>query len=82
MKVKVCSKSDNILVKSHFKNAIGNTFFNAICLDETHQFFFETVIVEDFISKMLLESILDLRKCPNQKMHESESAGFLVWALP
>ena len=22
------------------------------------------------------------RKCPNQKMHESESAGYLVWALP
>ena len=25
---------------------------------------------------------MDFGKCPNQKMHESESAGFLVWALP
>ena len=31
---------------------------------------------------MLLETILDLGKCPNQKTQESESAGFLVWALP
>ena len=30
---------------------------------------------------MLLEMILDIRKCPNQKMHESESAGFPVWEL-
>ena len=28
---------------------------------------------------MLLESILDFGKCHNQKTHESESAGFLVW---
>ena len=26
--------------------------------------------------------ILDFGKCPNQKTQESESAGFLVWALP
>ena len=32
--------------------------------------------------KMLSESILDLGKCPNRKMHESESAGFLDGALP
>ena len=31
---------------------------------------------------MLSETILDLGKCPNQKTHESESAGFLIWALP
>ena len=31
---------------------------------------------------MLSETILDLRKCPNKKTHESESAGFLIWALP
>ena len=31
---------------------------------------------------MLSKTILDLGKCPNQKTHESESAGFLVWALP
>ena len=32
-------------------------------------------------SNLLSESILDLGKCPNRKMHESESAGFLDWAL-
>ena len=32
--------------------------------------------------KMFSESILDLGKCPNRKMHESESAGFLDRALP
>ena len=26
--------------------------------------------------------ILDLRRRPNQKTHESENASFLVWALP
>ena len=31
---------------------------------------------------MLLETIFDLEKCLNQKTHESESAGFLVGALP
>ena len=34
------------------------------------------------ILNLLLESILDLGKCSNQKTHESESTGFLVWALP
>ena len=28
--------------------------------------------------KMLSDSIWDLGKCPNQKTHESESAGFLL----
>ena len=32
--------------------------------------------------KLLSDSNFDLRKCPNQKMHESESVFFLVWALP
>ena len=27
-------------------------------------------------------SVMVLGKCPNQKTHASESAGFLVWALP
>ena len=31
--------------------------------------------------KMLSDSILDLGKCPNRKMHESESACFPVGAL-
>ena len=31
---------------------------------------------------MVSETVLDLRKCPNQKTHERESAVFLVWALP
>ena len=31
--------------------------------------------------KKLSESILDLRKCPNRKTHESESAYFLVGEL-
>ena len=32
--------------------------------------------------KLLLKVILDLMKCPNQKMHESESAGYLVGHFP
>ena len=32
--------------------------------------------------KLLSDSILDLGKRPNWKMHESESAKFLVQALP
>ena len=31
---------------------------------------------------LLSKLILDFGKCPNQKTHESESAGFLVQALP
>ena len=34
-----------------------------------------------FLRKMLSDSILDVGKCANQKMHESESACFLVVAL-
>ena len=34
------------------------------------------------MGEILLAMILYLWKCPNQKMHESESAGFLVRALP
>ena len=33
------------------------------------------------MGKMLSDSILDLRKCPNRKMQESESACFPVGAL-
>ena len=32
--------------------------------------------------KLFSDSILNLGKCPNWKTHESESACFLVWALP
>ena len=32
--------------------------------------------------KMISERIVDLGKCSNQKMHESESASFPVWPLP
>ena len=35
-----------------------------------------------FIGKLLLDLILDLGMCPNQKTHENESAPFLDWALP
>ena len=31
-----------------------------------------------YIRKLLLKLIFDLRKCPNQKTHASESASFLV----
>ena len=34
------------------------------------------------MGKLLLDSILDLGKFPDQKTHESESACFLVCALP
>ena len=32
--------------------------------------------------KLCSKMILDLKKCPNKKTHESESVGFRVWALP
>ena len=32
--------------------------------------------------ELLSDPILDLGKCPSQKMYESESAHFLDWALP
>ena len=35
-----------------------------------------------FVSNLILVLNLDLGKCPNQKTHESESADFLLWALP
>ena len=43
---------------------------------------FSSVIMYTFQSNLLSELILDLRRCPNQKTHESEIAGFLLWALP
>ena len=39
------------------------------------------VIIQYFMRKMLSDSILDLGKCPNRQMHESESAFFPVGAL-
>ena len=42
---------------------------------------FRSVNIQHFIRKMLSKLILDLGKCPNQKTHVSESAGFLVWPL-
>ena len=47
-----------------------------------HPKIFRIVIIYDFVSKLLSKTILDLGKGPNQKTHESENAGFLVWALP
>ena len=32
--------------------------------------------------KLLSDLIFDLRKCPTWKTHESETACFLIWALP
>ena len=34
------------------------------------------------MSKLLLKMNSNLGKFPNQKTHESESAGFLVWPFP
>ena len=55
---------------------------SAIFKGKMHQNKFRIVIIYDFVSKLLSKTILDLGKCPNQKTHERESAGFLVWALP
>ena len=33
------------------------------------------------MKKLLSKVISDLGKCPKKKMHDRESAGFLVWAL-
>ena len=39
-------------------------------------------MIQYFVTNMLSDQILDLRKCPNRKTHESESACFPVGALP
>ena len=43
---------------------------------------FSYVIRYTFQSNLLLVLILDLGKCHNQKMHENESAGFLLRHFP
>ena len=44
--------------------------------------FFRIVIIQDINRKLLSDLILDFGKCRNRKMYESESACFLVRALP
>ena len=62
---------------------MGNPFFFTFSnTDRTAPKNFRTVIKWHFIRKLLSKLMLDLKKCPNQKMHESESACFLVWELP
>ena len=63
---------------------MGNPFltFFFLILTKTPQNIFGTVIIYHFIGKLLSKLILDLRKCPNPKMHESESADFLVGHFP
>ena len=67
--------------KHFFKNAMG--IFFILYIKKFHKN--RTVIMKYFMRKVLSELILDLRKCPNQKMHQHESAGFtqiLIGALP
>ena len=56
----------------------GKSIFLLLILDENTLNFSGYVIIYTFQSHMLSELILDLMKCPNQKAHESESAGFLL----
>ena len=68
---------------TNYKKKIGNPFFERPFLRRNAQKKeSRTEIIYDFIQKLLSETILDLWKCPNQKTHESESTGSLVWALP
>ena len=57
---------------------IGNNYF--LFLLNTDQKTLQKFLNSNYIGldkkKLLLEMILDLRKCPNQKMHESESGVF------
>ena len=58
-------------------------FFTFLIIDQNAlKFCCCYVIRYTFQSNLLSELILDLGKCPNQKTHESESAGFLLRALP
>ena len=62
---------------------MGNPFFDFYNTDgiaPTKKF--RSVVIYHFVRKLLSKPNLDLRKGPNQKTHESESVGFLVWALP
>ena len=68
--------------RARFENTMGHPFFDFVKYRSEHcKKKFIWVIMYYFMRKMLSEPILDLRKCPNWKTHESESAGFLVGAL-
>ena len=56
-------------------------FFDFFKYRPKHSKKIRTVIIHYFTRKKFSESILDLGKCPSQKMHESESACFPVEAL-
>jgi hypothetical protein len=78
-----CQKSDPTMVKSHFKNTMGNPFFEAQFFEtKRSKFFFRIVIIWYFMEKLLSDSILDLAKCPNQKTCTFTFMRFLVGALP
>ena len=55
-------------------------FFKIIDINDLKKVSYE--IRYTFQSNLLSELILYLRKCPNQKMYESESASLVLWALP
>ena len=59
---------------------MGNPYFYffLICDQNALKNKFSYVIMYTFRSNL----ILDLGKCLNQKTHESESAGFLLCAVP
>ena len=59
---------------------MANPFFDFFKTDQNAPIFCRTVIIYQFIRKIVSKVILDLGKCPNRKMHESESACFLVRA--
>ena len=65
-----------------FDNTIGTLFFHLFNIRQNAPKNFNYVIMKYFIKKMLSNPILDLRKYLYKKMHESESACFLDWALP
>ena len=60
-----CQKSYSNPVKSHLKNTMGNPFFDMPFSGTNTPIFFRIVIIYDLIQKLLSETILDIRKCPN-----------------
>ena len=73
------------LLKNHrpFQNYNGKSIFRLLeILTKTLRQNFLNSNYIALYKKTALKLVLHLRKCPNQKMHESESVCFLVWELP
>ena len=65
--------------KSLFENTMENQFLDFLYMQQIAQIFFRIVIIQDFIRKLLLNSIFDSQKCPNRKTHGNTQFHFHLW---